>query len=102
MSLSYKEFQTIAVGLRPNGKAFIDGEFCDAVDRSTFVSSNPATGEILAEIAHCKAADVDRAVSAARRVFNEGTWSRAELRNAKKSFSMLLDWSANIRTSLLF
>lgn len=84
MSLSYKEFQTIAAGLRPNGKAFIDGEFCDAVDHSTFTSSNPATGETLAEIAHCKAADVDRAVSAARRVFNEGTWSRAEPEERKE------------------
>lgn len=84
MSLSYKEFQTIAAGLRPNGKAFIDGEFCDAVDHATFTSSNPATGETLAEIAHCKAADVDRAVSAARRVFNEGTWSRAEPEERKE------------------
>lgn len=84
MSLSYKEFQTIAAGLRPNGKAYIDGEFCDAVDHTTFTSSNPATGETLAEIAHCKAADVDRAVSAARRVFNEGTWSRAEPEERKE------------------
>ena len=84
MSLSYTEFQTIAAGLRPNGKAFIDGEFCDAVDHSTFISLNPATGETLAEIAHCKAADVDRAVSAARRVFNEGTWSSAEPEERKE------------------
>ena len=84
MSLSYKEFQTIAARLRPNGKAFIDGDFCDSIDHEKFISTNPATGETLAEVAHCKAADVDKAVSAARRVFNKGIWSRAEPEERKE------------------
>ena len=84
MSLTVQEFQTIAASLKPNGKAFIDGAFCDAEDCEKFVSTNPATGEKLAEVAHCKAADVDKAVLAARRVFNEGTWSRAEPEERKE------------------
>lgn len=32
---------------------------------------------MIASFAHCKAADIDRAVTAARRVFNDGTWSRS-------------------------
>ena len=78
MTLSYTEYQEIAANIRPNGQAFIDGKFCDAADGQKFDTTNPATGQVLASVAHCKAVDVDRAVIAARRVFNAGTWSRAE------------------------
>jgi aldehyde dehydrogenase (NAD+)/gamma-glutamyl-gamma-aminobutyraldehyde dehydrogenase len=33
--------------------------------------------KLITSFAHCKATDVDRAVAAGRRVFNEGTWSRS-------------------------
>ncbi|WP_282606424.1 aldehyde dehydrogenase [Pelagibius sp. Alg239-R121] len=78
MTLSHSEFKAIAGRLIPNGQAFIDGKFCDAADGEKFDTTNPATGQVLASVAHCKTADVDRAVAAARRVFNAGTWSRAE------------------------
>ncbi|MBG6204038.1 aldehyde dehydrogenase (NAD+)/gamma-glutamyl-gamma-aminobutyraldehyde dehydrogenase [Labrenzia sp. EL_13] len=78
MTLSHAEYQAIANKLRPNGQAFIDGKFCDASDGETFQTTNPATGQVLCSVAHCKAADVDRAVTAARRAFNAGVWSRAE------------------------
>jgi len=78
VTLTYTEYQAIAANICPNGQAFIDGEFCDAADGQKFETINPATGQVLASVAHCKAVDVDRAVAAARRVFNAGTWSRAE------------------------
>jgi len=53
---------------------FIDGEFVDAVSGKTFPVFNPATGEILAKVAEGDAADVDLAVSAARRAFESGPW----------------------------
>ncbi|MFK7838249.1 MAG: aldehyde dehydrogenase [Sulfitobacter sp.] len=84
MTLSYEEFRAIAEVQKPNGQAFINGQFCDALDGETFETTNPATGKVLAEVAHCKAADVDRAVTAARRVFNEGIWSRAEPEERKE------------------
>lgn len=84
MTLSHAEFQAIASKQKPNGQAFIDGKFCDALDGEKFATINPATDQVLAEVAHCKAADVDRAVAAARRVFNEGTWSRAEPEERKE------------------
>ena len=84
MTLSHAEFLAIASKQKPNGQAFIDGKFCDALDGEKFATINPATGQVLAEVAHCKAADVDRAVAAARRVFNEGTWSRAEPEERKE------------------
>jgi len=78
VTLTYTEYQAIAANICPNGQAFIDGKFCDAADGQKFETINPATGQVLASVAHCKAVDVDRAVAAARRVFNAGTWSRAE------------------------
>ena len=84
MTLSHADYQAIASKLKPNGQAFIDGAFHDAVDGEKFETVNPATGDVLAEVAHCKAADVDRAVAAARRVFDAGTWSRAEPEERKE------------------
>jgi acyl-CoA reductase-like NAD-dependent aldehyde dehydrogenase len=54
----------------------IDG--CDeqAEDGATFDLRNPATGERLAKVAAGAAGDVDRAVEAARRAFEDGRWSR--------------------------
>ncbi|RYH11419.1 aldehyde dehydrogenase [Tropicimonas sp. IMCC6043] len=70
--------QHIAASLKPETRAFIGGDYVDAKDGDTFASINPATGEVVAEIAHCKAADVNRAVTAARGAFDAGTWSRAD------------------------
>ncbi|NVO58381.1 aldehyde dehydrogenase [Rhodobacteraceae bacterium B1Z28] len=84
MTLSHADYQAIASKLKPNGQAFIDGAFCDAADGEKFETTNPASGDVLAEVAHCKAADVNRAVAAARRAFNEGTWSRAEPEERKE------------------
>lgn len=56
-------------------QAYIDGEFVDAADGATFDSVAPGTGQVIAKIAACGAADVDRAVSAARAAFDSGAWS---------------------------
>lgn len=94
MTLSHAGFQAIADTLTPNGNAFIDGKFCAAADGDTFESINPANNQVLARVAHCKAADVDRAVTAARRVFDAGTWSRAEPEERKE---VLLKVAALVR-----
>ena len=77
MSMTKSDFHKLRDSLKINTQAFIDGAFCDAADGAKLETSNPATGEPIASFAHCGTADVDRAVAAARRVFNEGTWSRA-------------------------
>jgi len=51
---------------------FIDGERVKASSGKTFDVMNPATGEVLARVPDARAADVDRAVKAARRAFDEG------------------------------
>ena len=55
----------------------IDGKWVEAASGRTFVTLNPATGEVLAEVAEGGAEDIARAVAAARRAFN-GPWSRAK------------------------
>lgn len=57
-------------------RLLIDGEFVDAVSGQTFETINPATGEVLANVARGAAADIDRAVAAARRAFEAKTWRR--------------------------
>src|ERR1039457_578423 len=55
---------------------FIDGRWVDAASGRTFETPNPATGETLARIAEGGAEDINRAVKAARRAFEEGPGSR--------------------------
>jgi len=53
---------------------FIDGKWVDAQDGTRFDVFNPATGEVIATAPDSKPADVDAAVAAARRTFDDGTW----------------------------
>ena len=55
---------------------FIGGQWANAASGRTFETPNPATGETLAQVAEGEAEDIDRAVKAARRAFEDGPWSR--------------------------
>ena len=57
-------------------KLFINGQWADAASGKTFETPDPATGETLARVAEGDAEDIDRAVRAARKAFEEGPWSR--------------------------
>ncbi|WP_320065806.1 aldehyde dehydrogenase family protein [Micromonospora sp. RTGN7] len=61
------------VDLKPSYGLFVDGEFVDPTDGGTFKSVNPASEEVLAEIAEAGSEDVDRAVRAARAAY-EKVW----------------------------
>ncbi|WP_454754375.1 aldehyde dehydrogenase [Cupriavidus necator] len=65
-------------------QAYIDGCWTDAADGATFQTVNPATGKVIAAVAACGPTDVDRAVAAARRAFEQGAWSRLP-RNERKA-----------------
>jgi aldehyde dehydrogenase (NAD+) len=62
------------VALRESYGLFIDGDFVPGLGDCVFKTISPATEEVLAEVTEASAADVDRAVSAARRAY-EQTWS---------------------------
>jgi acyl-CoA reductase-like NAD-dependent aldehyde dehydrogenase len=72
-------------------KLFIDNEFVDAADGSTFPVENPAEAATLAEVAEAKEADVDRAVRAARRAFESGDWQRMAARERGRLLYRLAD-----------
>jgi 5-carboxymethyl-2-hydroxymuconic-semialdehyde dehydrogenase len=55
---------------------YIDGAFRASRAGGTFESRSPATNEVIAIIADGQEADVDHAVTAARRAFDEGPWPR--------------------------
>jgi aldehyde dehydrogenase (NAD+) len=60
--------------LRPSYRMFVDGAFVDGAGEP-LKTVNPATGEVLAEVATASAEDVDRAVRAARQAY-DGVWGR--------------------------
>lgn len=57
-------------------KLLIGGEWQPSASGKTFETINPATEEVIAHVAEADAPDVDRAVAAARRAFDEGPWSK--------------------------
>ena len=52
----------------------IDGKLVDG-EAGTFPNVNPATEEVLGEVANASKADMHRAIDAARRAFDETDWS---------------------------
>jgi phenylacetaldehyde dehydrogenase len=54
----------------------IDGDWVGAASGKTFAVYNPATGSVMTEVAEAEREDVDRAVAAARRAFDQGPWPK--------------------------
>lgn len=71
------------VDIKSSYGLFIDGAFVDPVDGASFKSVNPATEEVLAEIAEAGEAGVNNAVAAARRAYTN-TWSTMSGRDRGK------------------
>ena len=57
-------------------QCLINGEWQAAASGRTFETINPATGDVIAKVAEADAADVDLAVTAARRAFETGPWPK--------------------------
>lgn len=64
-------------------QAFINGEFVPAASGDTFDVHTPRDSSLLAHVAHCGAADVDRAVRAARAAFESGIWRNKSITERK-------------------
>lgn len=54
----------------------IGGKWVDSVSGKTFETTNPATGEVICQVAEGDKADIDLAVKAARKAFEEGAWPK--------------------------
>src|SRR6266850_109510 len=57
-------------------KLLINGKWVDSASGRTFPTINPSTGEVITEVAEADAADVDKAVAAARAAFDKGPWRK--------------------------
>src|ERR1700761_7295598 len=57
-------------------RMLIDGRFVSAASGKTFPVYNPAHGEVITHVPEAEAEDVNRAVMAARRAFDDGPWPR--------------------------
>ncbi|QXI27856.1 aldehyde dehydrogenase family protein [Pseudomonas vanderleydeniana] len=75
---------------RPH-KMLIGGQWVDATSGQTLSFRNPATGEVLGEVPSAAAADVDRAVRAARLAFDDSPWSRMRPRERQNLLWRLAD-----------
>jgi 4-guanidinobutyraldehyde dehydrogenase/NAD-dependent aldehyde dehydrogenase len=73
---SLDDWQRLVDGLNIRTEAFIDGRYMAAASGETFECINPANSQLIAQIAATASEDVDRAVSAGRRAFDKGYWSR--------------------------
>jgi aldehyde dehydrogenase (NAD+) len=65
----------ISTGSMPGPQLLIDGKLTPASDGATYAVLNPATGEEIAQAPDATAADMDAAIAAARRAFDETDWS---------------------------
>jgi aldehyde dehydrogenase (NAD+) len=69
----------------------IDGKFVNSVSGRTFETINPATGDVIARVAEGDAADVDKAVRAARKAFEAGPWRKMDARGRGRLLYKLAD-----------
>jgi aldehyde dehydrogenase (NAD+) len=72
-------------------RLLIDGKFRDSQSGKTFATINPATEEVIVQVAEGGAADIDLAVKAARKAFDSGHWRKMDARDRGRLISKLAD-----------
>ncbi len=72
-------------------KMLIDGKWRDSASGKTFDTINPATEEVITEVAEGDAADIDVAVKAARKAFDSGPWRKIDARDRGRLLNKLAD-----------
>src|ERR1700719_1265559 len=75
-------------------KNFVNGEWVASSSGETFPVYDPSTEEVIAQVPSSNAADVDRAVKAARAAFYSGPWGKT---NAPQRGRILFKLAAKIR-----
>src|SRR5262245_32042886 len=70
---------------------FIGGKWQDSASGKTFATTNPATGETICQVAEGDKADVDLAVKAARKAFEDGPWSKMHASERGRLLNKLAD-----------
>jgi gamma-glutamyl-gamma-aminobutyraldehyde dehydrogenase len=88
--LTHEEYQAIAADLSLPVNAYVNGKYAQPRSGNTMASINPATGEVLGQVAACNADDVDYAVLKAREAFDRGDWSRLHPSERKQTIIQLV------------
>ena len=70
---------------------YIDGEFVDSIDGDRFDVLEPVSNEVYVQAAAGKKADIERAVAAAKRAFDEGPWPRMLPRERSRILHRIAD-----------
>src|SRR5215207_4435547 len=71
-------------GVQLPTQAFVDGRYVDAQAGGTLPCVFPGNGRTIGHVAACETADVDAAVSSARKAFESGAWSRMAPQDRRK------------------
>ncbi len=69
----------------------IGGKWLDSVSGKTFPTLNPATGEVICQVAEGDKADIDLAVKAARKAFEDGPWPKMNAAERGRLLNKLAD-----------
>src|SRR5690242_10733629 len=69
----------------------IGGKWQDSVSGKTFETINPATGDVICNVAEGDKADIDLAVKAARKAFEDGPWSKMNASERGRLLNKLAD-----------
>ncbi|WP_119274196.1 aldehyde dehydrogenase [Taklimakanibacter deserti] len=88
-----EDYRTQIAQVSYRNQAFINGKFAPSASGKTFDRISPIDGKVLTKVAECDKEDVERAVKAARAVFEKGTWSQMAPAQRKR---ILLKWVALI------
>ena len=78
---------------------FIDGERISSSSKETYTSKNPSTNEEFTTFPLCNAEDVNKAVAAARKAFDQGPWPRMSVKERTKllrNFADLIEENAKL------
>ena len=78
------------VGVSAN-RLLINNRWIDSESGKTFATINPATGEEICRVAEADAADVDKAVAAARAAFERGPWRKTQASERGRLLNRLAD-----------
>jgi aldehyde dehydrogenase (NAD+) len=72
-------------------KLLINGKWLNSTSGKTFPTVNPSTGDVITQVAESDAADVDKAVAAARVAFDKGPWRKMSASQRGRLMNKLAD-----------
>ncbi|MFO0900854.1 MAG: aldehyde dehydrogenase family protein [Pirellulales bacterium] len=81
-------------------KLLINNKWVEASDGGSFETYNPATGEVIAEVAAATAKDIDKAVKAARKALEGGSWNKMDAADRGRLLYKLADLAEENRDEL--